>query len=119
MEVEKPPAGALCSDHHRQVESFLRPTMRPEEGVERRIGVFRARPGIGVIPPRGLKDPERERHERLAGQARHVERHLRRHLTERDALAPVHAEPGFDIDAVRSLLRAPARNHDIFALGLR
>lgn len=45
MEVEKPPAGALRSDHHRQVESFLRPTMRPEEGVERRIGVFGARPG--------------------------------------------------------------------------
>lgn len=63
MEVEKPPAGALRSDHHRQVESFLRPTMRLEEGVERRIGVFGARPGIGVIP---LKTwgPGRERHER-------------------------------------------------------
>ena len=42
MEVEKPPAGALRSDHHRQVESFLRPTMRLEEGVERCIGVFGA-----------------------------------------------------------------------------
>lgn len=65
--VEKPPAGALRSDHHRLVESFLRPTMKAEEGVERCIGVLGApttghwRNAVGRLE---APNRERERHAR-------------------------------------------------------
>lgn len=55
--VEKPPAGALRSDHHRLVESFLRPTMKAKEGVERCIGVLGAPSdkniGVTLLETRG------------------------------------------------------------------